>query len=276
MGDCKYCGQPAGFLKKRHKECELAHSKGINEIYSVIESCISDNSNIDDILKKTQDIAKSSYISESEFPVVVKRGWERTVEHAFEDGVLTEGEEQCLGTMTKIFGFDKKELNTNPAYNKMVKGAVIREVLEGNIPERFKITGTLPFNFLKSERLVWAFQNAKYYEMRTYREYVGRSQGVSIRIAKGLYYRTGGFKGRPVETEKMVYIDTGLLGITNSHIYFSGSKKSFRIKYSKIVSFEPYSNGIGIHRDAQTAKPQFFSVDDGWFLYNLVTNLARL
>ena len=34
-------------------------------------------------------------------------------------------------------------------------------------------------------------------------------------------------------------------------------------------------DGIGVMRDAQTAKPQEFRTSDGWFIYNLVTNLAR-
>jgi len=36
----------------------------------------------------------------------------------------------------------------------------------------------------------------------------------------------------------------------------------------------PYSDGIGIHRDAASAKPQIFVTGDGWFTYNLVVNLA--
>ena len=48
------------------------------------------------------------------------------------------------------------------------------------------------------------------------------------------------------------------------------------MKYDKIVDFEPYSDGFGIMREAQTAKPQFFRTGDGWFAYNLATNLARM
>ena len=40
-------------------------------------------------------------------------------------------------------------------------------------------------------------------------------------------------------------------------------------------SFEPYSDGVGVMRDAQTAKPQNFITGGGWFVYNLVTNLAK-
>ncbi|MGI6285975.1 hypothetical protein SEF58_09180 [Neomoorella humiferrea] len=38
----------------------------------------------------------------------------------------------------------------------------------------------------------------------------------------------------------------------------------------------PYSDGIGIQRDAARAKPQFFITGDGWYIYNLVTNAAKL
>jgi hypothetical protein len=59
-------------------------------------------------------------------------------------------------------------------------------------------------------------------------------------------------------------------------VYFASSLKSFRVRYEKIVAFTPYSDGIGIQRDATTAKPQAFLTGDGWFVYNLVTNVANL
>lgn len=67
-----------------------------------------------------------------------------------------------------------------------------------------------------------------------------------------------------------------MLGLTTKHIYFAGPKKRFRVRYDRIVSFEPYQDGIGIMREAQTAKPQSFITGDGWFVYNLATNLAQM
>ena len=67
-----------------------------------------------------------------------------------------------------------------------------------------------------------------------------------------------------------------MLGLTTKHLYFAGARKKFRVRYAKIVSFEPYSDGLGIMRDAQTAKPQTFRTGDGWFAYNLAANLAQL
>jgi hypothetical protein len=64
--------------------------------------------------------------------------------------------------------------------------------------------------------------------------------------------------------------------ITTKHLYFHGAKKAFRVGWDKVVFFMPYSDGIGIQRDATRAKPQFFITGDGWFIYNLVTNAAKL
>ena len=56
----------------------------------------------------------------------------------------------------------------------------------------------------------------------------------------------------------MVHADTGLLGLTTKHIYHAGSRKKFRIRYDRIISFDPYEDGFSIMRDNQTARPQTF------------------
>ena len=73
---------------------------------------------------------------------------------------------------------------------------------------------------------------------------------------KGVYYRTGAFKGHPVDRIERIHIDTGLLAITNKNIYFSGEEKGFRIPYVKIVAFHPFDEGVGIIRDTANAKLQ--------------------
>jgi hypothetical protein len=64
-----------------------------------------------------------------------------------------------------------------------------------------------------------------------------------------------------------------MLALTNKHLYFSSGLKSFRIKYEKIISIDPYSDGIGITKDGVTAKPQIFKNIDGWFIYNYIQNI---
>ena len=35
MGDCRYCGKSAGFLRKEHKECAAARERGLENIRKV-------------------------------------------------------------------------------------------------------------------------------------------------------------------------------------------------------------------------------------------------
>ena len=128
-------------------------------------------------------------------------------------------------------------------------------------------------NLTRSEQLVWILQNVDCPEPVVRR---GTSHGVSIQVDRGLYYRPSTFRSRPIEWEESVHADTGMLGLTTRHIYFAGSRKRFRVRYDKIVAFEPFSDGFGIMRDAQTARPQAFRAGDGWFAYNLAANLAQV
>ena len=214
-------------------------------------------------------------MSPAEESRLLVQAWEAAVEGSLEDGVLSLDEEAALIRYLDHFNLRVSDVDGNGAHLNMVKSAAIRELSEGIIPERQNHSGH-PFNLMKSEKLVWLFDGVDYIETKTRRERRGTSHGVSIRIARGLYYRPSTFRSQAHEWEETVQSDTGLLGVSTKHIYFHGPKKRFRVRLDKIVSFEPYSDGIGIMRDTQSAKPEIFGVGDGWFIYNLVTNLSSL
>ena len=71
-------------------------------------------------------------------------------------------------------------------------------------------------------------------------------------------------------------MDRSIMAVTNKHIYFSRSQKTFRVRLDKIVSFMPFSDGVGIQRDAATAKPRFLMTGDGWFTYNPLVNAGNV
>lgn len=203
------------------------------------------------------------------------QAWEAAVEGYLEDGVLSLDEEAALVRYLAHFNLRASDVNGNGAHLNMVKSAALRELSEGIVPER-QNHSSHTFNLMKSEKLVWLFDGVEYIETKTIRERRGTSHGVSVRIVRGLYYRPSAFRSRVHEWEETVLSDRGLLGVTTKHIYFHGRRKRFRVRLDKIVSFEPYSDGIGIMRDTQSAKPEIFGVGDGWFIYNLVTNLSSL
>lgn len=280
MGNCIYCGDKVGFFRSKHKECKNKHLEGKATISNIIrDSYLNNMTNNEDLSKFDETIniiAKESFIDENLKKSLLITGVENSIENAFDDGLLSEDEEKNIVNIIDFYNITQDELNKKGYFTKLKQGSILRNVMEGIMPEGINIQGQLPFNFQKNEKLIWIEQNVKYLETKNKTRYVGGSQGVSIRVAKGLYYRVGSFKGQRIQEEETNHVDTGLIAITNKHIYFGGSSKNFRIPYSKIVSFIPYSNGIGIQKDGVTAKPQTFVNGDSWFVYNLITNINNL
>ncbi len=283
MGNCKYCGKPAGILRSKHAECEEQHQQrertiqdGRQRIAVEVLRVIEGSESFDSLEKSIAEIEQSSFVPPTERKALLIKGWENSVEHFLEDGILDATEEKRLVEFKERFALSQSELDRNGALSKTAKAAILRDVLNGVIPQRMSVDGNLPINLQKGEQIVWAFSGSEYLEDKIRRQFVGGSQGVSVRVMKGVYYRVGSFKGQAVEHTERVHIDTGLVVVTNKNIYFAGSRKSLRLPYSKIVSFEPFSDGIGVMRDTATAKSQIFVTGDGWFTYNLVTNLSQI
>jgi hypothetical protein len=131
---------------------------------------------------------RDSGLSERDQRRLLVTAWESAVEGALEDGVPTLDEEAALTRYLQHFNLDTHDVNANGAHRRLVAAAVIREAAEGIVPQRFRTEGKLPLNLQKSEQLIWAFDVVDYYELKTKRERRGTSHGVSIRIARGLYY----------------------------------------------------------------------------------------
>lgn len=295
MGKCKYCGLSAGFFRWKHAECEQKHLlheaelknqrllrekailDGRLEIITEVQRVITSSEPFEALERKVVEIEQSFFVPTEDRKMLLIKGWENTVEQFLDDGILDSNEESRLMDFKEHFALSQDDLDGNGSLTKTTKAAVLGDVLNGIVPQRMNIIdGSLPINFQKGEQLVWAFSNTNYYEDKTRRQYVGGSQGVSVRVMKGVYYRVGAFKGEAVEHTERIHVDTGWLVVTNKNLYFAGPRKALRLPYTKIVSFEPFSDGIGVMKDTATAKPQVFVTGDGWFTYNLVTNISQI
>lgn len=276
MGNCKYCGQPAGLLRSQHRECADKYEQGWQKMIALAQEAAQGQRDIGNLHSSISSIASHSFVPAEQTTTAIVRGWEKAVSHYLEDGNLSVDEESQLTSFAAHFDLSEDELDQCGLYTQLVQGAVLREIMAGNLPNRIRTDTHLPFNFQKSESLIWIFDKVDYYEDKTRRQYVGSSSGMSFRVAKGVYFRTGSFRGHPVETTERVHMGRGLMAVTNKHLYFASSQKTFRTRLDKIVSFMPFSDGVGIQRDAATAKPQFFITRDGWFTYNLLINAGNV
>lgn len=273
MGNCICCGEKVGWFRSQHPECAAKRLAGARRIAELIRSTLM-QSEID--WESTQDsittIASANFISSPKKHII--DGFQKAIDSALDDDLLSKDEEQKLAQIMDHFGLSQSDLDDSYC-KRLVKVLVLRDIMEGDIPQRISVEFDIPFNLMKQEKLVWLFTDVDYYEQKTRTRYVGGSQGFSVRVAKGLYYRASAYKGERIQENEAVHVATGLLGVTDKHLYFTSESKSLRVKFDKIVAFTPYKDGVGVQRDAVSAKPMIFVTGDGWFTYNLVTNLSQ-
>jgi len=271
MGNCIYCGGDAGLFKRKHKTCETNYNSGKRVIVENISSAITKTSDFRSFENDIKIIAGQHYIKANELAPLYTKGFDDAVDTILDEGILTAEEEATFEEFKLYFNFNKDFIDRNDSLKKIEKASVLRKIIEGKIPEcPLKIPGFFPFLLPSSEIPVWVFYNVDYYEQHS--EPTGEcNNGVS----KGIYRKAGFFKGYPVKVDEMKHICHGSLSLTNKHIYFSSPHKIFTIPYNKIVACDPYENAIGIHIERMSAKPQVFKDLDGWFIYNLITNLNR-
>ena len=244
------------------------------EIIACETACASNDSS--NLPMELSNFAKQANIEASYCKDAMMKGFDMALDKMLESGATSE--EIIKNTEKFLSGINMTEAefgNTNSNW-KFYKTITLRDLMDGKIPNWFKPLGIVNVNLQKNETIVWAFPDVNFLEEKTCRQYAGGYQGVSIRIAKGLYYRTGSFRGEPMDTTKWVNMDTGVLVITNKHLYFVGCKKSFRHPFGKIINLIPFDQGIGVFTDSQNSKPKAFICDDGLFIYNLIKNLSQL
>ncbi len=286
MGTCRYCGESAGFWRKQHEECS---ERWVQAEESIEQICIDAGlygEGIDDLPYEIRETSKSAGVdvTDDDLQKILLEGWSHALMAAADDHKLSSDEMRALNRYRRHFRLSPEQLDQEGSFTLFRMMAVLESINEdGVIPRRDRRStrrefGRLPFNLMKSEALVWVFPDVGYAEQVTRREFRGNSLGASFRVANGIYVRPGTFRGRSVETKSMEQTDSGMLGITTKHIYFSGSEKSFRIRMERIVSFDPYQDGLGIMRDTARAKPEIFMMDAiySWFVVNLIDSMLDM
>lgn len=274
MGKCKFCGESAGFLKSSHKACKQKNESAKKEVVKRTITAITTSAEVSELLTELQRIKREGHLSEADLSQNLAKALSESVEEFLADHHLSLEEETTLDAFTEALPIQDDHLNALGLSERIVKASILRDLSEGKVPDpKVTVSGNLPFLFQKSEKLLWIFQNVEYLERRTRTEYQGGSQGVSIRITKGVYYRTGAFKGRKVEVEELKSMGIGIVALTTKHLYFGNSSTSFKIPYRKVISLNSYSDGLGIQKDGVRSKPQIFKGVDAWFASNIISNL---
>ncbi len=66
MGNCKYCGKPAGFLNKKHSECENLHLQGLDNIKEMIKAFIHNDQPVGTIDSRLSILENNYFVYQKE------------------------------------------------------------------------------------------------------------------------------------------------------------------------------------------------------------------
>ena len=274
MRKCKYCGRDAGFFHSKHSECEQLHLDGVARMKDILATCFQRKEDFYLLRNELQNISRDAFVSDDICRKIYCESLDEAIEQYLDDGIIDTNEERVVARFMQFTGLPQQVLNANKSLEKVVQSKVLQELLNGQVPSpRITISGNFPFILGKNEHMLWLFRDVTLQMQKVRRETVGRTRGVSIRICKGVYYRTGGFRGHPIETTYMQRIGTGSVCLTDKNLYFHSPEKSLKIPFSKILSLDPYSNGMGLQKDGADDKPMFFENLNSWFCYNVISNL---
>lgn len=274
MGKCKYCGQDSGLFSSAHSECRRKFEEGASVLKNKLQECFSRKEDFYLYAKEIRDISQTSFVTGGRKEDLYVEVLDAAIDNYLNDGIIDATERQTVARFVQFSELPQSVLNRNHSLEKLVQSEILQDIVNGRKPSpKITISGSFPFLLAKNESFIWLFRNVVLHEQKVRKEYAGRSRGMSFRICKGVYYRAGGFKGRPIETTYMQKIGVGSACLTDRHIYFSSPEKSVKIPYNKLINVETYSNGIGLQKDGPSAKPIFLEGVSSWFCYNVIANM---
>ena len=234
MGNCTHCGESAGWFKASHVSCVQAHSEAKTAIVQTIAKWLPEHPDTTDfrpLLDEPTRIARVGYVDEETALAAAREGICAAVENYLDDNVLSKLEEEHLFAAVEALGVDFDELTKHPHMRRFFGAGVIRRVVEGEDWDKPWTAAEWGLILGAGEELLWVEPGLTLREPKTSRSYVGASAGASIRVASGVYFRLGQFKGHPIDRTEVVEVGKGTLALTNQQLYFLSPAKGFKLPY---------------------------------------------
>jgi hypothetical protein len=220
------------------------------------------------VLPELASIAAEGQVSERQ-----RRNWNtvavsQMADRVLADEVMTVLEEDDLLEVAEGLGFTQADLNTT--FTGLMKRLVLARANDGRLPV---MDG--PQLMAQADEIVHGELPAALMKQVALREFRGGSAGFSFRVAKGVRFRTGSFRGHSVVVgTQLKTVDTGVLSITNKRVVFLGAQKTVESKYSKLVGVQVYSDAVSLSvSNRQNAS--LFTVEDGPYIAAIINAAAQ-
>lgn len=175
---------------------------------------------------------------------------------ATSDGKVTPEEERELNKLQAYFQISDDSISQPK--QQLARFRLLAEIQEGNLPTA-QVVNVI---FQKGEQAHWAEAGNILEERVVGRRYQGGSNGVSIRIAKGVSYRVGAHRGNIVTDKAVVPVSSGELILTNKRTIFRGDKKSFVLSIPKLLDVSFFTNGVKLTDDKGKPRTVMFKTKE--------------
>ncbi len=203
-------------------------------------TAVADGRLTSDEVDRLNDLRFRLHISEQDISSFAGPAYAAAFQAVTVDGFLTEAEEKELQEIQFFLLVPDSQIVRNR--EELQRLRLLREIEEGKLP-----TTNAHGLVLQADEVAYCREQAFIMEERvTDREYVGGSHGISLRIAKGLSYRVGSYKGHLVSRKGIVQVSRGDIVVTNQRIIFRGDRKGFNIKVDKLLGVDVLADGLRI------------------------------
>jgi hypothetical protein len=265
MGLCTVCSQSAGMFRSMHPDCKAEiEVKAQKEAGVIAQNRAALNAFLENGGDVIEGLAR---------PLVLDCFVHRVARLACASGNTEWDKIPHLGKLVTAYDIQEGEVEKSKWF-QYIQLLCVDDLNKNQCPERMNVT--VPFSFEKGERLAWAWTGVIFAEEQTVR--TGSSYGgLSLRVAPGLYVHGG--QSAPRSATGLVPLDQqGVLAVTDRALYYKGVHHLIKLKYKNLISFNYYIDGVGVWKEAESAKEQVFIVGDdhGWFAYCLVASLAEV
>ena len=278
MSQCIYCGQPAGFLRRRHAPCHERHTRALAMIPELFAKALHSALPATRFGQMLKEAAGASFIKPRDLGALCIGGISQMIDAVLEERLLTTAEEERIKEIKDALGPSiAKSTNLD---EKLIKVAILRELKNGQLPDRVDVLGPMPIELRQHETVVWLFNDVVSFRTRAPSSPAAPpppQTGIGFPATdKDLYCGIRAFAGDPLPMDELVEEATGDLMLTNRNIYFIFGDGQRRIPVTKITALQPRADGIQITCEEPQGRCRTFKLDDPWLAANLILGLVKI
>lgn len=124
MGDCKYCGKPAGFLRSEHAECAAAHTETLEKLPQIFAGYIAraeQPTRTNALRIGVEATAAKGFLSADALKDEVVKGLGVAIRAALFDRSLGDTELARIQEIMDQFGLETPDIVVSGAYDLLVQ-----------------------------------------------------------------------------------------------------------------------------------------------------------